>query len=430
MSHSISIATPTHNTRFLLDLYKSIKNQDYLEWVLYPNSGATVVDIPWEILDDPRTVLLNDGFFPVSTNGLPNIGSIKKYLFGCCKGDIILEQDHDDILVDGAIDKIRATFEDPKIVFTYANTAAFNEEDKSPRFFGNATAETNEDTVYGWKYRDFWYKDTLYKEAINPELNPFHASLILFQPDHPRAFRRSTYEKIGGHDENLNVLDDSDLMCRFWLEGDFHRIDECLYLYRVYGDNSWLQRNADIQNKMHDIQKQYIYQMIVLEAQRKGLPLLDLGGRFNSPPEFTSVDLRGAAINCDLNKRFPFEDSSVGVIRAFDIIEHLSDKNHTMSEIHRVLCPGGYALINVPSTEGNGAHMDPSHITFWNEGSFLYYTDGNSAQYIDNTTIRFKPVTLYTHSPNEWCQQNRISYVSTILMCLKEGYRPHGEVKI
>ena len=426
----VSIATPTHNIEYLLELYESIKDQDYFEWVIYPNGKVTVVDIPQEILNDPRTVILDEGFIPIFTNGLPNIGSIKKYLFSKCRGDIIIEQDHDDLLMDTAVDKIRAAFENPEIIFAYGNTAGFNEPDKSPRFFGNATAETNEDTAYGWKYRDFWYKGVLYKEAICPELSPFHTSLILFQPDHPRAFRRSVYEKVGGHDENMNVLDDSDLICRMYLEGKFHWIDECLCLYRVYIVNSWLQRNKDIQENMQNVQKKYIYQMILHWAKSNDYMTIDLGGRFNCPENFVSVDLKDADICCDLTKKWPFKDSSVGVIRAFDLIEHLPDKIHTMSEMHRVLCPGGYALISVPSTEGNGAHMDPSHCSYWNEGSFLYYTDRNSAQFIDNISIRFKPVTLFTHSPNEWTQRYRISYVSTILVALKDGYRVHGQIDI
>jgi hypothetical protein len=426
MPLSVSIFTPAHNTRYLLETYDSLKNQSYDQWVLLPNGGITVEDIPYQIKEDSRTPILDSEFQPVMTNGLPNIGSLKKQACMYCTSDILLEMDFDDILVEGAVDKIRAAFEDPEVVFAYGNAASFNDNDNSPRFFGNATAETNYDSAYNWRYRDFWYKGILYKETICPELSPYHTSLILYQPDHPRAFRRSTYEKIGGHDETLNVLDDGDLMCRMYLEGNFHWIDECLYLYRVYHDNSWLQRNQAIQDKMHSIQQKYIYQMIIIDSQRKGLPLLDLGGRFNTPEEFTSVDLKDATINCDLNKKWPFRDSSVGVLRMFDIIEHLSDKIHTMSEIHRVLKPGAYALIRVPSTDGRGAFMDPTHLSYYNLNSFWYYTDREIARYFDNTTIRFKAVTLYQYFPGPWWEENNIPYVSCILICLKDGYRPMG----
>jgi hypothetical protein len=426
MPLSISIFTPTHNTKYLLQTYDSLKDQSYDQWVLLPNGGLTAADIPYQIKEDSRTLILDSEFQPVMTNGLPNIGSLKKQACRYCTSDILLEHDHDDILVEGAVDKIRAAFEEPEVVFAYGNTAAFNDEDRSPRFFGNATAETNYDSAYNWQYRDFWYKNILYKEAICPSLSPYHTSLILYQPDHPRAFRRSTYEKIGGHDENLNVLDDSDLMCRMYLEGKFHWIDECLCLYRVYHDNSWLQRNKDIQDNMYNIQQKYIYQMILLEGKRNGHTMLDIGGRFNSPEEFTSVDIKDADINCDLNNDWPFEDSSVYCIRAFDIIEHLSDKIHTMSEIHRVLQPGGYALIRVPSTDGRGAFQDPTHTSYWNLNSFWYYTDREIAKYFDNDKIRFKAVTLFQYFPGPWWEENNIPYVSSILMCLKDGYRPMG----
>lgn len=426
MTSNISIATPTHNTRFLLDTYKSIQNQDYLEWVLLPNSGITAKDIPQEIKDDPRTVIIDDGFIPIHTNGLPNIGSLKKYVFGKCSGEWILELDHDDELVDGALDKISAAAEDTEAVFIYANAASFNNDDRSPRLFGNATSITNEDTLYGWKYKDFFYKDILYKETICPPLNPYHTSLILYQPDHPRVFRKSVYEKVGGHDETLNVLDDSTLMCKFYLEGKFIHLDDCLYLYRVYGSNSWLNRNKAIQDNMHNVQKQFIYDMILHWAKTNNYTMLDIGGRFNTPENFISVDLKDADVNTDLNDDFPFETSSVGVIRAFDIIEHLSDKWHTMSEIFRVLMPGGYALIRVPSSDGRGAFQDPTHRTYWNPNSFWYYTDRETARYIDNDRVRFKAVTLYQYFPGPWFEENNIPYVSCILICLKDGYRPMG----
>ena len=48
-----------------------------------------------------------------------------------------------------------------------------------------------------------------------------------------------------------------------------------------------------------------------------------------------------------------------------------------MNEMWRVLCPGGQAEIAVPTTDGPGAFQDPTHVTFWNRRSFLYYEAGN-----------------------------------------------------
>lgn len=75
----------------------------------------------------------------------------------------------------------------------------------------------------------------------------------------------------------------------------------------------------------------------------------------------------------DLSEPWPWPDSSVEQIRAYDIIEHLPDKIHTMNEMWRVLEPGGEAYIIVPTTEGHGAWQDPTHVSYWNQNSFLYF---------------------------------------------------------
>ena len=415
---SVSIFTATHNPQFLLETYHSIKHQPYDEWVIYPNHGPEISDIPKEIRDDQRTKIVTNNVI----DGLyGNIGSIKQFVCSKCSGDILVELDHDDILVNNAITRIANAFRDPEVVFTYSNSAEFNHPGYSERRY---------DEAYGWKYRDFYWEGKLFKEAITPELTPYHASLILWAPNHVRAFRRTAYDTVGGYNPNLAVCDDQDLMCRLYPIGKFKHIDECCYLYRVHGENSWLKRNADIQIAMHDIQKYYLRLMAQTWAKNNNLPMVDLGGRFDCPDSYISVDKKDADVLTDLNGTFPFEDSSVGIVRAFDVIEHLKNPIHTMSEIHRVLRPGGYAFIEVPSTDGRGAFQDPTHVAYWNQNSFWYYTRAQQAQYIDNTTIRFKELILETHYPSEWHEANRICYARADLMALKDGYQPMGLIGI
>ena len=95
---------------------------------------------------------------------------------------------------------------------------------------------------------------------------------------------------------------------------------------------------------------------------------------------FVNVDvIPGAGVDqvADLRQPWPWTDHTVDYIRAFDIIEHLPDKIHTMNELWRVLRPGGRAEIAVPNTEGSGAFQDPTHVSFWNRRSFLYYEAAN-----------------------------------------------------
>lgn len=107
---------------------------------------------------------------------------------------------------------------------------------------------------------------------------------------------------------------------------------------------------------------------------------LNLGSCGRDFPEFLSVDLCPPAdLICDLSKPWPWPDSSVEEIRAWDIIEHLPNPLDTMNEAFRVLVPGGRFDIQVPTTDGRGWAQDPGHICWppWNRNSFFYYTQGN-----------------------------------------------------
>jgi predicted SAM-dependent methyltransferase len=73
----------------------------------------------------------------------------------------------------------------------------------------------------------------------------------------------------------------------------------------------------------------------------------------------------------------PYEDSSVDMVRADDFLEHIpiGKTVQVVTEIWRVLKPGGIFESLTPSTDGRGAFQDPTHASFWNANSWLYYTD-------------------------------------------------------
>jgi SAM-dependent methyltransferase len=50
----------------------------------------------------------------------------------------------------------------------------------------------------------------------------------------------------------------------------------------------------------------------------------------------------------DLNADFLFHEGTYDFVVALMVIEHLFDPFHSFREVHRVLKPGGYALINLP----------------------------------------------------------------------------------
>lgn len=107
--------------------------------------------------------------------------------------------------------------------------------------------------------------------------------------------------------------------------------------------------------------------------------MLNLGCSDDIREGFVNVDffVRQGIFWANLNHDWPWNDSSVDFILARDIIEHLLDKVHTMNEAWRVLKPGSCIHIEVPTTGGTGAFQDPTHVSYWNERSFLYYEKGN-----------------------------------------------------
>jgi SAM-dependent methyltransferase len=107
--------------------------------------------------------------------------------------------------------------------------------------------------------------------------------------------------------------------------------------------------------------------------------LLNLGSGEWAFPGFVNVDKVSAPgiTVADLRETWPWNDSSVDFVWASQIIEHLPDKIFTMNELWRVLRPGATAMIFVPTTEGPGAWQDPTHVSFWNRRSFLYYEKGS-----------------------------------------------------
>lgn len=47
--------------------------------------------------------------------------------------------------------------------------------------------------------------------------------------------------------------------------------------------------------------------------------------------------------------QIPLADSSVDIVTAFDLIEHVTDDHALISEVHRVLRPGGFLMATVPA---------------------------------------------------------------------------------
>jgi SAM-dependent methyltransferase len=105
---------------------------------------------------------------------------------------------------------------------------------------------------------------------------------------------------------------------------------------------------------------------------------LNLGACDRHIEGFLSVDVVPPAdIIADLAGIWPWDDSTVEEVLAYDVFEHLPNKRRTMNELWRVLKPGGIARIQVPhATDGDGGHCDPTHCSYWTTSDFEYYLKG------------------------------------------------------
>jgi SAM-dependent methyltransferase len=196
-------------------------------------------------------------------------------------------------------------------------------------------------------------------------------------------------------------------------------------VYRITGDNTYLERNAQIQTKTVEIFRENAFALAEYDAKHRDLMMVDMGGGIDGRPGYITIDQEDADITCDLNDGIPLPDNSVGVLNASHVIEHLRDPVKTMREIHRVLAHGGWAFIEVPSTDGRGAWQDPTHVSFWNEHSFWYYTNASKARYIRNNDIRFQSYRLDT-----WEMAPNIPVVSAWLVAIKNETRLPGILSI
>ena len=76
----------------------------------------------------------------------------------------------------------------------------------------------------------------------------------------------------------------------------------------------------------------------------------------------------------DVEKGLPFDDESVDEIYTSHFLEHINDLNFVMEECYRVLKKGGIMRIIVPHCSTPESIRDPSHVRFFHEQTFLYFT--------------------------------------------------------
>lgn len=415
----ISVITPLHESgnQFIEAAYRSLKEQTLTdwEWMILENHGGKV---PATIRQDSRV--------RVFAEEIDGIGALKRHL--CChvSTDYVVEFDCDDLLAPTTLDRVFACLE--SYDFCYSDFCEF-------RDLGNDQWQATWKAYpygarYGWKNYPVNFQGRSLIAMKAPEVTPQNIRLVEWAPNHIRAWRLETYNKAGGHDPKMPVADDHDLIVRMYLSGaSFGYIPECLYFYRVHSGNTVSAKNPAIRSGTWGVYNRYIWKLAEKFADDNGLMKVDLCGALDCPAGYTSIDrAAGAEIMCDLEDTWALPDGSVGVLRANDAIEHLVDPIHTMNEAYRVLAPGGFFMISVPSTSGKGAFCDPTHVSYFNDLSFRYYTNREFSRYIPSFKGKFQQIKLIEWYPSDWHRKANVPYVESHMVRLGDGYRPMGEV--
>ena len=133
--------------------------------------------------------------------------------------------------------------------------------------------------------------------------------------------------------------------------------------------------------------------------------VLDVGCGNNKFPGAIGVDSNpntraDVIVNLD-SFPYPFRDNSFREIRCLHVIEHVADVIRTMEEFHRILQPGGRALIVTPHYTDFSSFCDPTHRSHLNSFSLRYFGDDN-AGYGYYTKARFREISVHVRLLSLW----------------------------
>ena len=217
-----SIFTCAFNTPkdTILRLYESLKRQTYKNWNwwILDDSKSPITSEYFEKLHDPRVTVFRN----VTNHG--NIGFNKHSIAMLCDGDYLVEVDHDDELTSDCLEKLYECYQQSDADFVYSDCLEII--DGGPIWYGD-----NFSFGQGY-YRDEVVEGRKYKNVAITCRNINIKSIrgIYAQPNHIRTWKKEFYHSIGGHNIELSVLDDMDIMIRTFLKGKMAKVDKVLYI--------------------------------------------------------------------------------------------------------------------------------------------------------------------------------------------------------
>lgn len=250
----LSIFTPTNGpATFLLRAYRSLRRQTYdnWEWILLEDTDE-MCSTTRELIH--RLTMLDNRVRAVSsTRCTGRVGQLKGLAARMCGGDLLLELDHDDELTPTALHHMAAaSLQFPDCGMFYTNWAELV-DGVDAQWYGSTFG-------FGFGYYITQIVDgTRRLIAVSPELNGHTVRHIVSMPNHLRAWRTPFYHEIGGHNPNLPVCDDYELLVRSFLATRMVHLHHCSYIQHFRSDRSNTQfaRNPSIHSAVQAISRAY-----------------------------------------------------------------------------------------------------------------------------------------------------------------------------
>lgn len=286
------------------------------------------------------------------------------------KGDVIVLLNNDVILTPGWVDRLLADLDTFSIVGPVTNYCAGKQR---------VTVGTYENRDELAKAAEAWAES----EGDQVEEVRWVIGFCM-------AFPKTLVDQIGPFDESLWPCcgEEIDFCLRARAAG--HRIGIVRGCY-VHHEGSVTFRAIEAEHPYQDIivrnekhleakwGKEWHRQALDASPAPAGL-CLNLGCGYRRLQGFINIDNRPEVKPdqlLDVRSGLPYETGSVDMVRADDFLEHIpiGQVVPVIEEIWRILKPGGIFESSTPSTDGRGAFQDPTHVSFWNRNSWLYYSD-------------------------------------------------------
>lgn len=239
--------TPTHTLERVTKTLLNQTNPNW-EWVLHDDSDnendAKRLENFFQKINDARIK-----YYRFNKQSGASVGRSKKRAANLCTGDYLAELDHDDLLMPEITDQVLKNADGFDFIYSNSASVIINSDDSfsqgeyfQPGFamgYGAYRTTVSVNPLTGIPHE--------YQECLCTPINPKTIRHIVSVPNHIRIWSKSFYDTIGGHNSDLGVADDYELIVRTFINGGRFLHLDCLgYLQSEDPSRTSWARNREI----------------------------------------------------------------------------------------------------------------------------------------------------------------------------------------